>query len=62
MAKTKEMKQKAALAGVMMYLEEEQKAQKDSFQYPQEPSIWGHYGKQSIMTNRSIMQMKYRKR
>ena len=62
MAKTKEMKQKAALAGVMMYLEEEKKAQMQTPEYSQEQSLWGHYGRQNIMTNRGIMQMKLRNR
>jgi len=64
MKKDKELKQKAALAGVMMFIEEEMARQQQaiSSEHGQVQSAWGHYGRQSIMSNRGMMQMKFRKR
>lgn len=60
----KDKKYQAALAGVMMYLEEEQANMNAPIvrEVPNQPDYWAHYGKQTIMANRGMMQMRFRKR
>ncbi len=63
MKSDKDKKYQAALAGVMMYIEEEMANNaKSEVEKPNQPDYWAHYGKQTIMYNRGMMQMKLRKR
>lgn len=62
MSEDKSKKYQAAIAGVMMYLEEEMKKQADS-QIPEyTQSAWALNGRQTIMSNRSMMQFRLKKR
>ncbi len=64
MKDNKELKQKAALAAVMMFIDEEMAKQSQCNQNNNDPSFssWGQYGRQAIMSNRGMMQLRLRKR
>ncbi len=63
MTDEKNKKYQAAIAGVMMYLEEEMKNNSSSSVLPVNlTSSWAQYGRQTIMSNRNMMQFRLKKR